>query len=104
MIPMTDLTDNQRYILMFMANKMEATAVMAGEFVFRREEKATGLRRVGSAGVCGGRNCAILRKLGLLTFLPDLKAYRITNVGRQWLKDFGVPHTQGGLPIDTVMT
>jgi hypothetical protein len=75
------MTEREALCLQFLSDgRMEATAGQIGEHVyanlFDRRGGGSNYSAIGAA-VCGR-----LRKQGLVTFLPDLAAWRITKAGR----------------------
>jgi hypothetical protein len=76
------MTERESLCLQFLNDgRMEATAHQIGQHVyaglFDRRSGGSNLPAIGAA-VCGR-----LRKRGLVTFLPDLRAWRITKAGRE---------------------
>lgn len=73
-----NLTAKEIHTLQYLSNRMEASARMIGEELFRLEiTKSKNALAVG-ASVCGN-----LHKKELVLYLPDLKAWRISKLGRQ---------------------
>lgn len=71
------MTDNEMACLRFLADKMEATALMVGDALWKHRGMVTG-----NLSTSGANVLVALRKRGFVTYLPDLKAWRITAAGR----------------------
>jgi hypothetical protein len=78
------MTDREFLCLQYLDHLMEAPAISIGRYIFANQAKPDGsnLSAIGAA-VCGR-----LRKRGLVTWLPDLRAWRITAAGREALHAF----------------
>lgn len=74
------LTNREEIVLKYLSPLMEANAKMIGEEVIRH-----GLKGGSNYVAVGGAICGRLKKLGLVTYLPDLNAWRITHSGRDAL-------------------
>lgn len=72
------LTNREVIVLRYLSQLMEANAKMIGEEVLTYK-----LKGGSNYSAVGGAICGRLRKRGLVTFLPDLNAWRITRAGRE---------------------
>lgn len=77
---MTTLTPAQVECLRYLNGLMEATANMVGRYVRMKD------LGFGGYSACGAGILSSLRKRKLVAYLPDLKAWRITRVGRAILE------------------
>ena len=75
------MTERERICLLYLSEKMEATAAMIGRAVYDQASSPGGsnLSAIGAAIV--GRLC----KRGLVTHIPELNAWRISAAGRELL-------------------
>lgn len=73
------LTERQHVALLYLSDKMEASASMVGAAVVIAMDGRGGsnLSAVGASVLSG------LRKQNLVTYLPDMFAWRITSTGRE---------------------
>ena len=78
------LTERERICLRYLSDKMEATARMIGEEIWRVQEKADGGNKAAIGAAVVGR----LRKRRLVSYLPDLRAWRISRRGRAVMVDW----------------
>lgn len=80
------MTDREYLCLRYLDQLMEADAFTIGRYVRTNilDPKTGGSNLSAIGGAVAGR----LRKRGLVTFLPDLKAWRITASGREALHAF----------------
>lgn len=80
------MTDREYLCLRYLDHLMEADAFMIGRYVRTNLEnpRSGGSNLSAICGAVAGR----LRKRGMVTFLPDLKAWRITSAGREALHAF----------------
>jgi hypothetical protein len=80
------VTDREYLCLRYLDHLMESDAFAIGRYIYANLENpqsgGSNLPAIGAA--VAGR----LRKRGLVTFLPDLKAWRITTAGREALREF----------------
>lgn len=75
------LTERERLCLAYLDRLMEANAKMIGEAILKVQ------RRGGNAGCIGGAVVGNLRKRRLVSYLPELRAWRITQHGREVLRE-----------------
>lgn len=80
------LTNREEIVLRYLSPLMEANARMIGEHVLQH-----GLRGGSNVSAVGAAVCGRLRKRGLVTFLPDLNAWRITATGRAMINPVDDP-------------
>ncbi len=75
------VTDMEKSCMKFLSNKMEATAHMVGCEIYRQfyEMAPTNFTHIGS-GILSS-----LHRKGLVMRLPELKAWRLTKEGRQYV-------------------
>jgi len=71
------LTNRECIVLTYLSPLMEASARMIGEHVLTH-----GLRGGSNCGAIGGAICGRLYKRGLVMYLFELNAWRITREGR----------------------
>ncbi len=71
-------------MLRYLSPLMEANSKMIGEML-----SASGLSYGKPSQAVAAAVCASLRQRGLVTFLPDLRAWRITRDGRSILDNQG---------------
>lgn len=76
-LPMDKLSSKEKSCILFLSNKMEATAGMVGVAIANR--LVSWPTRLG-AGVLGS-----LHKKGYVMRLPELKAWRLTRKGREYV-------------------
>jgi hypothetical protein len=79
------LSEGEALCLSYLDDLMEADASMLGRYVYtnRLDPAKHGSNLSAVGGAIAGR----LRKRGLVTFIADLKAWRITKAGRDILRD-----------------
>ncbi len=75
------MTFNEQIALAYLSDKMEATAEMIGIAVWGTR-KAHPSRK-------GGALLGLLSRKGLVMRLPELRAWRLTKKGREWVKKLG---------------
>ncbi len=73
-----------RICLHFLSSKMEATGRVVGEEIARIEGFNTTPR---GCAMIGNSLVRRLRSAGLVSYLPDLNAWRITSAGREALQN-----------------
>lgn len=78
------MTPREYLCLRYLDPLMEAPASSIGRYIYANQPEPAGSNLSSLGGVVCGR----LRKRGLVTFLPDLKAWRITNAGREALHEY----------------
>ncbi len=82
------MTEKQLICLKYLSDKMEATARMVGEDIVYQIAHKAGMKVLeypATAARSGAVILGRLRYLGLVMRLPDLKAWRITREGREFL-------------------
>ena len=77
------MTEREELCLDYLNDKMEADAFQLGRYIYANlvDPKSGG----SNLPTIGGAVCGRLRKQGLVMFLPDLHAWRITKAGREAL-------------------
>jgi hypothetical protein len=77
---MNTLTERQRICLEYLSDKMEATAVMVGRVIcVKLNDTWLSYQHVGVGALIA------LEKKGLVMRLPELRAWRLTKEGREWI-------------------
>lgn len=71
------MTFNERIALVYLSSKMEATAIMIGHAIWGKCQSYPAQR---AGGVLRSLN-----KRGLIMHIPELKAWRLTRKGREWV-------------------
>lgn len=74
------LSPRQMICLRYLTDKMEANAHMIGEHILGNHSVSQ--KNHAQVSAIGGQAARYLRSLGFVTYLPDLKAWRITKAGR----------------------
>jgi hypothetical protein len=77
------VTERERICLAFLDGLMEANARTIGRYVWDHSAQKGG----SNLGSIGGAVAGRLRKRGLVAYLPDLNAWRITREGRAALNE-----------------
>lgn len=85
----TRLKHHYRSILVYLSPLMEANAAMVGEQVikFQQRDQGTPIKPKRSPISVAAPLLGQLRRMGFVTYLRDLHAWRITAAGRAALKD-----------------
>lgn len=82
-MPSTFHKARQEVVILYLKDKMEATSKMIGEEISRQIPNKYSIHDMArSAAPTIGK----LRKQGILTYLPDLNAWRLTEAGRYTAK------------------
>jgi hypothetical protein len=80
-----EVTDREYLCLQFLDPLLSADAYSIGRYIFANQLEPAGSNLSAIGAAVAGR----LRKRGLVTYLPDIEAWRITRAGRDALTAFG---------------